>query len=231
MVGTLVLKNRGAKDPSRHFMIWEWMVGPTYPKIVRRYYEEKGRYYNASAWYVGMIISKKPLVRKRRQKALGWYHQGVRRVRLSYLKDYLEHGEFSDVMRMIETDDFSRLVKEGMDSAVVTQDRPFPSLSKKEVPEVTRLLKSGGAVFALLTIVFMAGVLFRAPARRALYSGIHFGYQFTVVGAVLLNSIAGLLGVEADPQVIQAGKSGDTEKDAHEQIPLEREREALASGS
>ncbi len=161
------LKDRGAKNPSKHFLIWEWMSGRWGPNIIHDYDEKRKRYRGGASWYVGMIVSKKPLQGKLKKRVLKWYHEAVGTVRVAYLDEYLEHGEFSDVMNMIETGDFSELKKEGFDDSIVTDDRPFPSLSRVSQPRVARLLQSSTALFIVLSVVFGIGIFRKENKGRA----------------------------------------------------------------
>jgi hypothetical protein len=176
-----VLRRRGVEDPSKHFFIWEWHAVKGKPAIHKRYRKDGERIRGWGHLYIGMIISREPLVGELRDKALAWYHEAASLARVGYLKGYLEIGEWSDVMGMIEEGDFSALAPEGFDEAEITVDRPFASLSRHQVPQVDRIVRTSAIACGLLGLLFLVATFWRAPVLRAAFLGsynilIGFGY-------------------------------------------------------
>ncbi len=169
MLNTLwhTLKDRGAADPSNHFLIWEW-DGASYPHINRSYDADLDRYKTAEKHYYGMIVTREPILGPLRSKAMEWLTHGVSNTRVDYLKGLLEWGEFSQVFKMIEKDDFSALASEGFDSRPVTNDIPFPSLSRKTVPQIRELIIPALWVFGCLILLFSIGTVRGSHSRHAL---------------------------------------------------------------
>lgn len=178
------LAERGATDPSAHFMIWDWMGStvPGSPHIDLRM-TESGAYRYAEGYYQGIIVARDPLVGEHRDQALEWFRHAAPRARLLYLDDHVEVGEFRDVFGMIESDDYGPLLEEDWDPSILTSDRPFASLSLNHVPQVDDMLRVAAWLSGVLGSVFLLFTLYKAPPGRA--SGlsafnvlIGFGYFF-----------------------------------------------------
>lgn len=185
------LKRRGVEDPSKHFMIWEWQNGRNAPRIDRTYDKKRGRYRSGSAWYVGMIISRKPLQGSLRESALDWYHEAAAVCRLAYLDDYLENGDFADIMQMIETGDFSSLSDESFDPAIITLDRPFTSFSTTNIERLDNLLYSSAIIFIVLTVLFTIALLRKAPVGKASFLGVYnilIGFAYFLIEIMLIQA-------------------------------------------
>lgn len=175
MIHTLwhVLRSRGAEDPSRHFMIWEWMLARKKNRIVKKIDPETGHYRDAEKWYVGMIVCQSPLTGQLGKRALDWYHKATAHNRLSYLKGVSEIGEWKRVFGMIETEDFSPLAAEGFDESIITLDRPFPAVSRTTAPKLERLVQRALGVFLALLVVFLAGANWKTTTRRSVYLSVY----------------------------------------------------------
>ena len=179
-----VLRERGAADPSRHFFIWDWAAEPKlFPLIDLRYVEGTEEYRKRERYYKGMIATREPIVGERREKLLKWQRDVVGGSRVVYLKDVLEHGETSDFFKWLEQDDLSPLGADDFDASIVTNDRPFPSLSRNAVPEVVELVLYAGGIFVVFGLLCLIGVLKGVDKKRgfvlASYNTlIGFGYFF-----------------------------------------------------
>ena len=196
MINTLwhTLKARGSSDPSRHFFIWEWQGAGGYPNI-QDGYDQYGNRYAGPAWYVGMAVFKNPLNDERRDLVADWYRIGGGVGRVGYLKGYMETGEFSDIMSMVEIGDFSPLKKEGFDTSLVTNDRPFPSFSTDNAEEIEAILKYMGIVCLFLCVVFVVGVYWKSPALRASYLisyNVLIGFGYFLIEIMLMQSYQNL---------------------------------------
>ena len=179
------LKERGSGDPSQHFFIWDWDAA-SFPRVDLRYGKTPGVYRDAESYFVAMIAARRPLVGAALDRALAWYQKAAGVCRPLYLKGIFEDGEVADVFRMIETEDFSALEREGFDPRLATNDSPFVSMSTRSVPEVSGIAKLSAAVFAALTLLVGAALYRRSNARRTLglvaYNAITgFAYFFVEV--------------------------------------------------
>jgi len=149
MINTLwhTLKERGVKNPSKHFAIWEWM-GRRIKKIKKEH----------SSYYVSMIVTKKPIEKSIFANVVKWLTfiktNKKSTFQISYLKDYKSNKEYRDLFNMIETNNFSALQNEDFDSSIITNNRPFSAMSKNSIPIVNKLLLIALSVFAISWIFF-----------------------------------------------------------------------------
>ena len=186
MINTLwhTLKERGVEDPSRHFFIWEWMHRRhRHPEINLSYAKDSLEYVHAERYYQGMIVSREPIVGEMRDKVIRWHREIASVSRLVYLKDVAEWGEMSDLFGWLEQGDLSALEAEGFDTEILTNDRPFASLSTHSVPEIVSLVLSSAAIFVVFGILCIVGTIRHANKRigsmLALYNIlIGLGYFF-----------------------------------------------------
>jgi hypothetical protein len=161
------LKERGSADPSQHFFVWDWDA-TTFPRVDLRYGEAPGVYRDAESYFVTLIAAKRPLAGVALDRALAWYQKAAGVCRPLYLKGVFEDSEVADVFRMIESEEFSALEKEGFDPRLATNDSPFVSMSTRSVPEVSGIARLSAVVFAALTLLVGAVLYRRSGARRTL---------------------------------------------------------------
>ncbi len=186
-----VLAERGAEDPAQHFLMWDWVVSRTlkYPAIDLGTEEPGGVYRHREAYYRGMIVTREPLVGERRERALEWYRDAAHVVRMVYLQDHVEQAEFAQLFDMIEADDFAPLAAEGFDSAPLTNDRPFASLSTRSVPEVSGMVRTSGAVSLGLGLLLLLGTAAgsrRGVALRLSVFNVLVGFGYFLIEILLL---------------------------------------------
>jgi len=186
MINTMwqTLKERGAADPSRHFFIWDWAgIKGRFPEIDLSYTRGTQEFRHRENYYVGMIVTREPLVGQRRERALTWFRDAVAISRLAYMKGVVEQGEFSELFAWLEQGDLSALEQEGFDSSILTDDRPFASLSTHDVPEVANLVLALAAIFVVFGLLCLGGTLRGASKGRGLVLALYniligFGYFF-----------------------------------------------------
>ncbi|MDJ0765863.1 MAG: hypothetical protein QNJ97_22965 [Myxococcota bacterium] len=186
MINTLwhTLKERGVEDPSHHFFVWDWAgIKGRFPEIDLTYKKDTQEFRHREGYYYGMIVTREPLIGERRERTLTWYRDVVAISRLAYLKGVAEVGELSDLFGWLESGDLSKLEEEGFDSSILTNDRPFASLSTHDVPEVADLVIALAAIFAVFGALCLGGTLHRADHKRGLALALYnvmigFGYFF-----------------------------------------------------
>ncbi|MBU0458504.1 hypothetical protein KKF03_03570 [Patescibacteria group bacterium] len=120
MLNTLwqTLKQRGAENPSEHFVVWEWMSS-----IVKHEdYEINPNH------YISLIVTKEPLRGEFRESVFnvldGMIEERHSRnwlARLAYANGKSGQKEFEKIFSMIESGDFGSLEQEGFNSAIVTK--------------------------------------------------------------------------------------------------------------
>ncbi|NOZ85976.1 MAG: hypothetical protein GXP49_06890 [Deltaproteobacteria bacterium] len=186
MINTMwhVLRERGAKDPSRHFFIWDWAAERgAFPRIDLSYVPGTEKYRRRELYYKGMIVTREPIVGKRLEKLLYWQRNVVGGSRVLYLKGILEYGEMSDFFKWLDKGDLSALDKDDFDASIITNDRPFPSLSRNSVPELGNLLIYSAAIFLVLGLMCLIGTIKGADKKHGLMLVLYntligFGYFF-----------------------------------------------------
>ena len=179
------LAERGSLDPSQHFFIWDWDAA-TFPRVDLAYGKTPGVYRDADSYFISMIVSRRPLAGAALGRALAWYQKGAGVCRPLYLKGIFEDSEVAQVFRMIESEEFSSLEREGFDPKLATNDSPFVSMSTRVSPEVSGIARFSAAVFAALTLLVGAVMWRRSSPRRTLglvaYNALTgFGYFFVEV--------------------------------------------------
>ncbi|MHB0958652.1 MAG: hypothetical protein ACYC0X_16110 [Pirellulaceae bacterium] len=167
------LRRRGIEDPTQHFFIWEFMS--------HRYHRKglTGIATGSDMYYVGMIVSLKPLVGPRLTRLLDWYnlewriqwddgqpvHTPFRRLlEPAYLKDRWHGERFGPFFDRLARNDFDG-VGEDFDASIVTHDRPFPSCSRTSEPEIWRALAVTSGICSVLGALFAVGALRGIPRR------------------------------------------------------------------
>ena len=181
MIHTLwrALEARGAEDPSRHFVIWEWYAKAGAQRVKRL----------NNKYYVGMAVSREPLVGERREAALDWFTQvetkkGEKRrwLNLMYFPGETEDADISALLGMIRRDDFTALQAEGFDPTPATDDRPFVGMSERGRAGIASLLRVSG-IATVVAILLFSIRLFRHRPSLALPLG---GYQLLIGFAYFL---------------------------------------------
>lgn len=195
------LERRGIKDPAEHFFVWEFMS--------YRFYRQGGTGIEPGSdmYYVGFIVSLKPLRGKRRSDLLEWcdldwtvrwngrgepIHELVpHKPQGAYLKDHWHGERFGPFFDMIEHGDFSQLDPQ-FDASIVTRDRPFPSCSTSSIPDITKMVRVTSGVCFLLGALITGVAVPGAPARRKLWQllvyNIAIGCAFFFVEIVLIQA-------------------------------------------
>jgi len=182
-----VLAERGARDPSQHFLVWEWNSRRDRHEVQYDYLKKRDVFREAGRLFTGIVVTREPLVGELRERLLAWFHEAARPSRLAYLKGYLELDAYADVFGMIETGDFSALEDQGFDSKPVTLNRPFLTFSTTDTSRLHPILKTAGLLSVLLSLVLGAMLLRRASPGRAVVLG---AYQILVGLAYFLIEIA-----------------------------------------
>ncbi len=159
------LQRRGVEDPAEHFFIWEFMSN--------RYFEQGGQGIQTGSdmYYVGMVVSLQPLRGPRRQHLLDWCdlqwkvawkadgrpeHELMDwRLEPAYLKGQWHGERFGPFLDMIPEGDFTKLDPQ-FDATPVTNDRPFPSCSQRQLPEIQRMVRITSAACLLLGMLIVA---------------------------------------------------------------------------
>jgi hypothetical protein len=198
------LKRRGVQDPAEHFFIWEYMSN--------RYFQQGGTGIatGSDMYYVGMVVSLKPLVGQRREDLLEWCnleffvrwddHQPVfvpyqRLQEPAYLKSKWHGERFGPFFDMIAARDFSGLGRD-FDASIITDDRPFPSCPTTSIPEVLRLMVVASGICVLLGGSFTVGAM-RGVARRRgmgllLFYNIAIGFAYFFIEIMLIQAYQGV---------------------------------------
>ena len=124
-------------------------------------------------YYVGMIVSLKPLTGQRLADLLEWYNlewrirwddeQPVyfpfrRLLEPAYLKGTWHGERFGPFFDMLAADDF-RGLGESFDASIITNDRPFPSCPTTSEPEVLRALVVTSGICVALGGLFAIGAM------------------------------------------------------------------------
>ncbi len=184
------LKARGAEDPARHFVIWEWMGDRGDRGQIRK---------NRDDYYVSLIASAAPITGEMRAKVLEWVFNcayGKESVRVGYFKDFYENDEFRRLFAMMAAGDFAPLRPEAFDATVATYDRPFLQMATTDNPRLRGLLAwTGGLALALLALLVLA--VARGSARPvaglslSAYN-VAIGAAFFLIEIVLLQSYQSL---------------------------------------
>ncbi len=167
-----VLAERGAADPGKHFVIWEW-----------------GSIGNAYKRYISCIVTKNPIEGSLREGVRAWVDMrsaAGNRMRLGYFKGVREQAAYADLFGMIASGDFSPLAEEHFDTATLTNNRPFASVSTTQTPRLNQLLAVTGIPALLLWLLISAATLSRKNrAGNLKLSGynllIGFGYFFVEI--------------------------------------------------
>ena len=161
-------------------------------------------------YYVGMVVSLKPLVGQRREDLLEWCnlewlvrwddHQPVfvpyRRLQEpAYLKSKWHGERFGPFFDMIAARDFSGLGQD-FDASIVTNDRPFPSCPTTSIPEVLRLMVVASGTCVLLGGLFIVGAM-RGIVRRGglgllLFYNIAIGFAYFFIEIMLIQAYQGV---------------------------------------
>ena len=144
------LKSRGAKDPRNHIIIWDWMAGQAAHGPSKKYHWD---------YYVGLIVTKQPLLGERRDNATDWLLEFVESAKLAqrvrYFKGYHEGAEFKALFRMIAQSDFKQLEAErDFDASVVTLNRPFLQSATRSNGRIEEMLLLTGLVTLILWLFF-----------------------------------------------------------------------------
>lgn len=141
MINTLwrALQQRGSPDPSAHFVIWEWMGAGM----------EKFEPHHMRA-YVSMLVTREPI----RGEFASALRPAVDRVigrtrgptRLSFQKGRGATEQYAQLFQMIESGDFSPLAAEAFDGSLLTNERPFASVSRRRTPRLDHMITVAGAL-------------------------------------------------------------------------------------
>lgn len=150
------LKQRGEDNPKLHFVIWEWM-GRGKTKIKK----------NHDAYYVSMIVTKKPIIGELREKIIQWIRNCAQQssyykrngLRISYLNGFRERQEFVQLFNMIESADFKPLEEENFGPGIVTSQRPFLQIATKSYPRLKKLVINTGLLTMILWGLFTLGLV------------------------------------------------------------------------
>jgi hypothetical protein len=198
------LRRRGIQDPARHFFIWEFMS--------YRYHDQglTGIATGSDMYYVGMIVSLKPLTDQRRADLLEWYNlewrirwddgQPVyfpfrRLLEPAYLKNTWHGPRFGPFFDMLATNEFAGL-GEDFDASLITNDRPFPSCSTHSVPEIRQLLIVVSGICLIVGGMFTAGALWGIPRRTRLallvFYNVAIGFGYFFVEIMLIQAYQGV---------------------------------------
>ncbi len=199
------LKRRGIKDPAEHFFVWEFMSN--------RYFNMglEGIQPGSDMYYVGMVVSLKPLVGQRKQDLIDWcniqwlieedergepiHYPYQRRMEASYLKGEYYGARFGPFFDMIESGDFSQLDQD-FDASIVTNDRPFPSCATRSIPAIARLVRITTGVCFLLGVLFTLGALqgtkHRSRIGMLVLYNIAIGCAYFLVEIMLIQAYQGV---------------------------------------
>ena len=198
------LRRRGITDPAQHFFIWEFMS--------HRYHDQgkTGIATGSDMYYVGMIVSLKPLTGQRLADLLEWYNlewrirwddeQPVyfpfrRLLEPAYLKGTWHGERFGPFFDMLAADDF-RGLGESFDASIITNDRPFPSCPTTSEPEVLRALVviSGicVALGGLFAIGAMRGIRRRTHMALLVFYNVAIGLAYFFVEIMLIQAYQGV---------------------------------------
>jgi len=181
MINTMwnTLKDRGAEDPSKHFVIWEWMgVGQ----------EEFKR--NTNKYYISMIVTKEPIPKDKHKIILRGIERMIegrpRPTRFTYMKGEEGTNEYEQLFAMIEKGDFSQLEHENFNSALITNNRPFSTFSTKDTPVLNNLLMTVGAACLLLWGLFSFGVRRKKIANLINLYNVFIGMGYFIIEIILM---------------------------------------------
>jgi hypothetical protein len=172
------LARRGVRDPAEHFFIWEFMSHRYDP------HKQMPVAPGSDMYYVGMVVSPKPLTGQRRDDLLAWcnlswwvywddrnqpVHVPHRRwLEPAYLKGQWHGERFGPFFEMLAAGDFAAL-EEPFDATLVTDDRPFPSYAATFEPELWRLLCVAAGTCLIVGALFVRSAL-RGVATRGVLS-------------------------------------------------------------
>jgi len=157
------LKDRGAKDPSDHFVIWEWMSRGYGP--IKKYND---------GYYISMIVTKEPIDKKSWKTIKSWLRLAIRNrnrkgaaTELLYFKGHKEDWEIKQIFEMIKMGRLDLVTVGSIDPTVVTNDRPFMQMGSSYQPRLVQLLLFGGIIASILWIISTFGMLSGSHARTA----------------------------------------------------------------
>jgi len=186
MINTLwhTLKERGAEDPSDHFIIWSWMGGG-------REHEKYSRNY-----FVGIVATKNP-VDKMLMKP--WIEKQISRrsggsFRFEYFPDEREglwSNEFVALFDMIESDNFSQLEHEGFDTSLATNDRPFVAQATVTNERLNTLVFTIGIITLILWILFTTPLMATNRKKESMMINgynILIGFAFFFIEIILFQA-------------------------------------------
>lgn len=158
MIHTLwqALARRGARDPTAHFVIWEWMgTGMTdfEPHHMRA--------------YVSMLVTREPIEGEFAEALRPAVDRVIGRTRgptrLAFQKGRGSTRQYAELFQMIESRDFSPLAQENFDASPITADRPFASVGRHKTPRLDRMLAIAAALTLLAAIALGSTALRDAP--------------------------------------------------------------------
>jgi hypothetical protein len=184
MINTLwhCLKQRGVKNPSDHFLIWDWTGGKVLKKDDPRY-------------YVSLVVTRNPITQEFQEGLDRWwdfllkYHAS--RMRLCYCRDRQGTQEYADLFGMIENGDFSGLESEDFDASLLTNNRPFAAMSTNTLPKLNSLLLVTGIATFLLWILFSLGLMKGTQAKDKLVLNLYnvlIGFGYFLIEIVILQN-------------------------------------------
>ena len=159
------LRSGGIQDPAQHFFIWEFMS--------YRYHDQglTGIATGSDMYYVGMVVSLKPLTDQRRADLLEWYNlewrirwddgQPVyfpfrRMLEPAYLKNMWQGPRFGPFFDMLATNEFAGLGAD-FDASLITNDRPFPPVPRHPSRRCCGLLVVTSGICVTLGVLFAIG--------------------------------------------------------------------------
>ena len=178
------LVQRGAEDPSAHFVIWEWMGSKE--AQIERYGD--GHYYS-------FIVSKQPIAGERRKKVVEWIERcgqfdSREYKNLLYLKGFKESVIPSHLFSMMRSGIFAYLeTLENYDPRPVTNDRPFPYASRKGFRRLRRFITYSTTAALVPWFVLSIGLLFTPAARAAVRLNAYnvlIGFAFFLIEIVFM---------------------------------------------
>ena len=163
-------------------------------------------------YYVGMIVSLKPLVGQRREDLLEWCEPGMVRAigkttdRFTYRVERLRGAGLSEIevargaVRAVLRHARRRATSPGwgpdFDASIITNDRPFPSCPTTFVPELLRLLMVASGICLVLGGLFAVGAL-RGTERRGgmgllLFYNVAIGFAYFFIEIMLIQAYQGV---------------------------------------
>ncbi|MEE9525350.1 MAG: MFS transporter [Candidatus Woesearchaeota archaeon] len=169
------LEERNVEHPLDHLVVWSW-----------NWDEDDGKYWRK--YYISMIVTKDPIKGELREKVVDWveYQKDLEnsRIHLEFLNDYDESEEFTELIEMIKTDDFSSL--EDFDSSIVTNDRPFLTQATFTNTKLNNLVINVGVLALVLWIIFTLPLIKKKRAMILNSYYILIGFAFFFIEIILL---------------------------------------------